>query len=399
MPLAITDARLVGSAYGLPYLAPDENATLRFTMVNTTGKTITSYRVRLVCVVGGTTYEMLDYNSRMAARGCSIANGASRTVILTVKAAARDEDGGIYNYLRENHRRGVQAAQLIVTTNAASASDTASLSNTGAYLERLTPLISGLSLKRCDATGTPDDEGTCALISLRAYRLRSTASSPAPMVCTLTYDGQTVDLTAAIGESALNAGVTDSTALVDAGVIFPNGQDCTAHVVYGDSYEVCSARTTLPRAFANFHLSPAKRGGVAFGRFSSATDNEPKFECEYPAWFNGGIEGVTNYSGSEVPTGGTWIDGRKVYRRVNSYELTQTGTWVTAFTIPLFESQSGQLIRMDGCAVRASDGKMFPLNFHHSSSNYCNAHMSAAGEVIFNSSFAGTFYVIIEYAR
>ena len=397
MALTISGITLAGSAYGTPYLAPEESATLKFTMANTTGRTISSYRVRLVCTVDGTNYEVLNYTSRADSRSCSLPNNKSLTVNIIVKSAARADAGTIYRYLRDNHLRGANGMRLIVTVIDQSYGQ--ALSAGGAYLEQLTPLVTGLSLKRCDATGAPDDEGTCALISLRAYRLRSTASSPAPMVCTLTYNGQTVDLTAAIGASALSDGVTDSTALVDAGVVFPNGQDCTAMVVYGDTYEVYSARTTLTRAFANLHLSSAKNGGVAIGRFSSATDNEPKFECEYPAWFNGGIVGVTKYTGSEVPTGGTWLDGRKVYRRVVSYVLTQTGTAVTGFTIPVFGAANGQLIRLDGCVTRTSDGKMFPVNFHYSSSTYCSVHVSDAGEVIFNSTFAGTFYVIIEYAR
>lgn len=398
MALTISGITLAGSAYGTPYLAPEESATLKFTMANTTGRTISSYRVRLVCTVDGTTYEVLKASSRFADHSCNLANNKSLTVNITVKSAARADAWTIYKYMRDSHLRGVQGMRLIVTANDQSYGQ--ALSAGGAYLEQLTPLVTGLSLKRCDATGTPDDEGTYALISLRAYRVRSASLSPSPsMVCALTYNGQTVDLTAAIGASALSDGVTDSTALVDAGVIFPNGQDCTAMVTFGDTYEAYSARTTLTRAFANLHLSSAKDGGVAFGRFSSATDNEPKFECEYPAWFNGGIVGVTNYSGSEVPTGGTWIDGRKVYRRVVTYALTQTGTAVTGFTIPVFGAANGQLIRLDGCVTRTSDGKMFPVNFHYSSSTYCSVHVSAAGEVIFNSTFAGTFYVIIEYAR
>ena len=99
-----------------------------------------------------------------------------------------------------------------------------------------------------------------------------------------------------------------------------------------------------------------------------------------------------------MPTGGTWIDGRKVYRRVVTYALTQTGTAVTGYTIPGFDLANGQLIRLDGCVTR-TDGKMFPVNFHYSSSTYCSVHVNATGEVIFNSTFAGTFYVIIEYAR
>ena len=66
-------------------------------------------------------------------------------------------------------------------------------------------------------------------------------------------------------------------------------------LVVTDGMESISARCTVSRAFANVHFAGCSTGGVAFGRFSSSTENNPKFECEYPTYFsqpvflNGGL--------------------------------------------------------------------------------------------------------------
>ena len=73
--------------------------------------------------------------------------------------------------------------------------------------------------------------------------------------------------------------------------------------------------------------------GAAIGMASTATGDRKKFEVasDHEAFFNGGVHGVTNYSEAEVATGGTWIDGRPIYRKIftNSVTILSGGaTWV-----------------------------------------------------------------------
>lgn len=58
--------------------------------------------------------------------------------------------------------------------------------------------------------------------------------------------------------------------------------------------------------------------GVAVGGTSSGTASDKKFEVDasYTAHFYGGIEGVTNYSTTEVASGGKWINGKPLYRKL-----------------------------------------------------------------------------------
>ena len=79
---------------------------------------------------------------------------------------------------------------------------------------------------------------------------------------------------------------------------FSNGSVYSFLLVVSDGYETATAQISVDRAFANMHLSGKASGGVAFGRFSTSTQGNPKLECDYPAYFFGGV--------SEL--GVTWIE-------------------------------------------------------------------------------------------
>lgn len=86
-----------------------------------------------------------------------------------------------------------------------------------------------------------------------------------------------------------------------------------------------TASARVGESWAPLHIAGTGKG-VAVGMYSSGTDSSPKFESEWPASFYGGIEGVTNYVSAETPTGGTWIDGKPVYRQVVSFGALAAGT-------------------------------------------------------------------------
>lgn len=84
--------------------------------------------------------------------------------------------------------------------------------------------------------------------------------------------------------------------------------------------------------------------GVGVGAIvDNVSETNPLFRCGFPAEFNenvaidgslntggeliasGGIRGVTNYSTQEVNTGGTWVDGRPIYRKTFSLGAMSAG--------------------------------------------------------------------------
>lgn len=63
------------------------------------------------------------------------------------------------------------------------------------------------------------------------------------------------------------------------------------------STETVSAAFLIGNVFTNVHLAGKKNGGVAFGKYSASTDDTPMFECNYPAYFYGGIAQIGDGSG------------------------------------------------------------------------------------------------------
>ena len=66
----------------------------------------------------------------------------------------------------------------------------------------------------------------------------------------------------------------------------------------GYSTETASATFLITNVFTNVHLAGTKKGGVAFGKYSASTDDNPMFECKYPAYFLGGIKQIGDGSGN-----------------------------------------------------------------------------------------------------
>ena len=64
------------------------------------------------------------------------------------------------------------------------------------------------------------------------------------------------------------------------------------------STETASATFLIGNVFTNVHLAGKKKGGVAFGKYSASTDDAPMFECNYPAYFYGGIAQIGDGSGN-----------------------------------------------------------------------------------------------------
>lgn len=218
-----------------------------------------------------------------------------------------------------------------------------------------------LSLQRGLADGTPSDEGERLLLT--AQLGKSQYADVSGMACRLYYAAGAapttassyVNLTASI--AALLAGVTDDVSLVTQ--TFSNGNDWYFLLWFGDAYESASASASVSRAFANLHLSGASTGGAAFGRFSSSTEGNPRLESEYPFFAYGGIYGVTNYSADEVDTGGTWIDGKRIYRRVVSVGTIAAGG-NQGYSLGLALSDISSIIRIIGGCKR-SNGTFAPL--------------------------------------
>ena len=146
------------------------------------------------------------------------------------------------------------------------------------------------NLQRCRQEGTqytPDDEGEYIRSDI-AFTLGSGFNGSNVSTRQIIVNGDAgTSKTLSISAAQLN-NMISSTGYVETGAgglitgTYSNGENFTFRFVVGDAYETMTFTATVARAFANVHMAGCRTGGVAFGKFSSATEGNPLFECEYP---------------------------------------------------------------------------------------------------------------------
>ena len=226
----------------------------------------------------------------------------------------------------------------------------------GLLNRHLPGVVRRCTLKRCrlkdGTTYVLDDEGTTlrasVALTLGDGFAGSNVSTKQIVVTGDGGSGQTVSLTAAQLDTMLtSAGYAELGAGGLVGGTWSNGENLTARFEIGDAYELMVFTATVPRAFANLHLSGCTTGGVAFGKFSASAEGSPLFECTYPAIFTGGVDigvdwqaltvesAVTTPATDGVGNGALRVgrEGAHVYLR-GGVELRSASTAVLIATLP-----------------------------------------------------------------
>ena len=301
-------------------VAVGETATMSITIKNVSGKSITKSYVYQDGRYPSTNYQyggafptQFLYggggSSGWDMKTISWANNASHTFTATVSFKEGYYQLDTSNYVLDPTKTYIA---ISVVTNATFSSggnyDNLYIRADGSYLrilsQRDNPKLT-LEIER-----TPNDE---------AVAVKTTAKLTADVASSvLTAHGYTIKLTATNAHnpalptdtavtfnatlSQLITGITNSTSAVTA--TFSAATDWYFLLTVSNGYETTNAYGSIPRAFANIHLAGLSTGGVAFGKFSSSTEGHPKFECEFPALFNGGIEEVfINWQALTVASG------------------------------------------------------------------------------------------------
>ena len=248
--------------------------------------------------------------------------GTTEHVSLTVDVESGD--GSLESVLATS-RAAVESVWTISSTDTVGFPNTVQLNKPITYINvRCAPAIELLEIERA-SMGEPDESGVFLLFDGKFSLAENADLSSMKLIMYYAENAQadtaspSIDLTASV--PALLNGVSDDMSIVARA--FSNASAWNFLFVFGDEYENVSLRRNIFKAFANLHLSGRKNGGVAMGGFSSATDQNPKFECFYPAYFYGGIAlgGMKDFSTEEVDTGARWIDGKKIYAKT----LVKTG--------------------------------------------------------------------------
>ena len=136
-------------------------------------------------------------------------------------------------------------------------------------------------------------------------------------------DGETVY---SGGGDALTVDLVNDRSVITAAVPAALAVEYTVEVIDTAGYNAYQYDNVVPGR-ANFALAASKYG-ASFGCMPKGTQEQPMLESAYPIYAYGGIDGVTNYTAEEVKTGGTWIDGKPIYRSILALSsISAANTW------------------------------------------------------------------------
>lgn len=248
--------------------------------VNVTVKNTTSKAIGVAYLIF-----TIDGSTAMAIRS-DFSIGASKTVTVT---ATFDGSTHPSAWTTAMQSRRVAALYVAASDNGTTTSDAVAVESFNFLDAYYTPKIEKFIVER-----TADEANTVKATIKLSHADGLTETQINRLTCELSdWDGteyRTLTLHRTMAE--LFAGVTDDTAVITD--TFDTGRDHTLTLVFQDSGYAESVQQidTVEHAFANLHLSGASTGGACFGGFCKSTENNPMFECYYPAYFYGGIEGI-----------------------------------------------------------------------------------------------------------
>lgn len=190
-----------------------------------------------------------------------------------------------------------------------------------------------------DMWRTPDDEASSVATTIKLTSdVSSSVFQNRGYTAKLYYSSVNNPPTASDSTATLNAtiaqmltGISGSTSAVTA--TFSNGSDWYFLLVVSNGYESNSATCSIPRAFANLHLSGCSTGGACFGGFSSSTENNPKLESYYPVYLYGGIAKVGG-SSDLLPSLGIQTGNSAAQSIASSGSTTASVTFPKPYSAP-----------------------------------------------------------------
>ena len=278
---------------------------------------------------------------------------------------------------------------------------------------RLQPQIQEMDFERSDINGNWTNDG----LYLRCRILKGAISAKGKAAdvskATIKVVGsdagkivpdteKTITLSPAQISAVLSSnGYTEVKPILLSGLVTQAGLDYIATITFGDDFDQAVYSDGIMRSFARIHLSGAKKGGVAIGMFSNATDEEPKFEVahDHESIFHGGIRGMTNLIDGEVPTGGHWIDGKPIYRYVYRGQVTFANNQLLQAELPISAETYTYTYAMVNDIYSAR-----PLPFTYYGNAYWTMCYYIAGNQLYVSvgkSYTGvkTILLILEYTK
>lgn len=171
---------------------------------------------------------------------------------------------------------------------------------------RIGPQIQRFSVQRCDADGASNNEGSKLKITgLQGIVLNGTASDVTTCNIVISGGDLTSPVTVSVPVASMLAGISENAPGILASYTFSPTQAYTLTANFAAGTESAPPFVVeVSYAFANLHLAGCKTGGVAFGMFSTAVENSPKLESNYPLYAYGGIANIVGGRTEQITVGG-----------------------------------------------------------------------------------------------
>lgn len=171
---------------------------------------------------------------------------------------------------------------------------------------RIGPQIQRFSVQRCDADGASNNEGSKLKITgLQGIVLNGTASDVTTCNIVISGGDLTSPVTVSVPVASMLAGISESAPGILASYTFSPAQTYTLTANFAAGTESAPPFVVeVSYAFANLHLAGCKTGGAAFGMFSTAVENSPKLESNYPLYAYGGIANIVGGRTEQITVGG-----------------------------------------------------------------------------------------------
>lgn len=228
-----------------------------------------------------------------------------------------------------------------------------------------TPTITEFTARRCDASGNLSDEGQYIRNTIKGSIAPGMGWTTADHTLRVGYRVQgSSDPYAWVNKAGFAASI-DIDEKLDTGAVFAAGSvyEIRCELTNNERSITVHAAAVLPKAFANLHLSGSGYG-VGVGQYSTATEEDPKFECAYPAHFYGGIRQL-DYSTERMDTGAKWIDGKTIYRKCFTFGSIAANSYIDL----QIGEKVGDIITLRGGAYVGSDIYYAIPDAHYNSFN------------------------------
>lgn len=272
------------------------------------------------------------------------------------------------------------------------------------------PKVDTFQVSRVNEQSMPDDEGVYAATSLKlslgdteglasaAVRIYYAADAY-PIVGVSQY----VDITDRISD--LLTGLYLNTDLIPGEWSTSSSWYFAVVFVAGEESAVSTA--SIARAKGSLHVSGQRGGGICVCGYSKGTTENPLFESYAPAHFyeraqfHKGVVGINDYSLEEVDTGGTWIDGKRIYRKVmevGAKTANNQNVDVSACDIETYVTIRGMFYEKENYA----NGYVFPAPAATSNTDYIVQIESidrATVKITSTSRSWASGFLIIEYTK